>query len=377
MEHPSKNLVVHGARTERTVRTRIGVKPLAGGRGVVRNLNGLTDRVEPAGQLPGQDGIMTPPGRSIRLPWFPAGAPVPRFPAGPRLTVLVPHGGSDAAFEDSLASVLQHRGDDTEVIVVHDGHYADPFDLAGEVRFVDAGSRRLVSQIALAADAAAGQFIAILADGHRATANWSEAACEAFDDADVGCVAPLVRDAKSHRVHRGWRSSIRSACEPIGQRHNETLPDQTGGVGGAFLNAAVYRRNLLRRLCRTYRGDDVTEAALTFGHSMAAARWQTRTVQSCVLIAGPNHWTATTAAVAGNHRRLQAIADHFGGTASVSTRLARFLVTAAAGSLGEAYARATAGWAAEAVASSIDALASETVEAVAMPTPPSITRMAA
>ncbi len=303
---------------------------------------------------------------------------MPRFPAGPRLTVLVPHGGSDAAFEDSLASVLQHRGDETEVIVVHDGQYADPFDLAGEVRFVDAGTRRLVSQIALAADAAAGQFVAIVADGHRATANWSEAACEAMDDADVGCVAPLVRDAKTqHVIHAGWCSSIRSACQPIGQGQTDASFNSPNQPLGAFLTAAVYRRDLLRRLCRTYRGDDATEAAVTFGLTMAAARWQTQAVRACVLNAGPNHSVATTNAIAKNHRRLQAVVDHFGGAASVGTRVGRFLATAAAGSIGEALARVTAGWAAEAVASSIHAFAEESVESAALPMPEPTIRMAA
>ena len=98
---------------------------------------------------------------------------MPKFPNIPRLTIIVPFFGKTEVFESSLASVLQHRPEECEILVPHAGDYDDPFDLSDEVTFVDVGSPKLVHQIAESAERARGRFVHVITDGHRATPDWA------------------------------------------------------------------------------------------------------------------------------------------------------------------------------------------------------------
>ena len=53
----------------------------------------------------------------------------------PKLSILIA-AHDETSWRASLVSVLQNRPADCEIVVVHDESYHDPYDLAGEVRFV-------------------------------------------------------------------------------------------------------------------------------------------------------------------------------------------------------------------------------------------------
>ena len=55
----------------------------------------------------------------------------------PRLSILIPWRESTALFEATLVSVLACRPENAEVIVVHRGEYADPYELRREVLLVE------------------------------------------------------------------------------------------------------------------------------------------------------------------------------------------------------------------------------------------------
>ena len=55
-----------------------------------------------------------------------------------RLSIIVPLMGDLKRFEDTLVSVLENQPEQSEVVVVLNGPYDDPYDLRSEVKFVEA-----------------------------------------------------------------------------------------------------------------------------------------------------------------------------------------------------------------------------------------------
>ena len=84
----------------------------------------------------------------------------------PRLSIVIPSVGDCNLLEDSLVSVLENRPADCEVLVVHNRPYDDPYNLAGEVRFVQANPRAGLAEC-LDMGTAAGR--------HRSSIRWPAA----------------------------------------------------------------------------------------------------------------------------------------------------------------------------------------------------------
>ena len=105
--------------------------------------------------------------------------------------------------EAGLVSVLEHRPDDSEVIVVLNEEYRDPYDLKDEVRFV-AASRGAGFAKSLDAGwrASHGSIIHVLGCGFEVTAGWADVAMRHFADPRVGAVAPLLVEVKESSTHR-------------------------------------------------------------------------------------------------------------------------------------------------------------------------------
>lgn len=269
-----------------------------------------------------------------------------KFPTIPRLSIVVPHCSDTSAFENSLVSVLQHRPEACEIIVPHAGNYDDPFDLSDEVKFIDAGSSRLLQQIGAAASVACGRFVHILADGHSATPQWSEPALSAFEMHDTGVVVPVVRYGQRDRIaHAGWHRSASSACELIGSQASEIESREARRTEGAFLPASFWRRDLLRSLAGTLRSDDIVEASMVYSLLARQAGWRCVLSQDCTLRRSNSDSILGDyqSQVGCNHRRLQAIADHFrtsGGGWGKS--LGRLLSTCFSSGLSSALRRASA-----------------------------------
>lgn len=289
---------------------------------------------------------------------------MPRFPSIPRLTIIVPHFGETESFENSLASVLQHRPDDCEILVPHAGDYNDPFELGDEVRFVDASSASLVRQVAEAAEIARGRFVHVVADGHVATPGWTDAALKEFEYHDAGLVVPVVRfqanssrDAKSEVAHAGWRRTASSACQMVGSGETDVQPRDRIRVEGGILSVSFWRRDLLRSLSGTFSGDDVLEASAVYGLLAKQAKWR------CVVSVASNLFVSDSQAAFvasdyearanSNQRRLQAISDHLGKRGGWGKSFGRFIATCFSTGLGPAIGRSTAPLAARAIASQI------------------------
>jgi hypothetical protein len=178
-------------------------------------------------------------------------------------------------FEAALASVLQNRPADCEILVVQPRAYDDPYELGCEVRFVEASaSATTVDLINLGVELATGTVVHILTCDVEVTDGWTDAIWSHFADRTVGAVSPLVVRADGGRVvSRGVRYSV-------GGRRSVRVKDLsqkrgTRGVDGPTLAAGFYRRQMLADaagFCREV-GDELADVDL--GVFMRAGGWRT------------------------------------------------------------------------------------------------------
>ena len=191
----------------------------------------------------------------------------------PRLSIIVPIDGDLAAFESTLISVLENQPAGSEILVPHDGSYDDPFDLCGEVRFVECDSSKVSDLVASAATQANGRFVHVLAHGLRATCGWTDSVLECFDHFDTGVVTPLIRSAKTGRIlAAGWRDGSTGLCQSVGQGLEAA---DTRWRPGAYLQASFWRRDVLRSMNRSFTGSDSLEASVAYHHLLRNAGWRT------------------------------------------------------------------------------------------------------
>ncbi|HWB09740.1 MAG TPA: glycosyltransferase [Pirellulales bacterium] len=164
----------------------------------------------------------------------------------PRLSIVIPTLGNWEALETSLVSVLQNQPPRSEVVVVHNGRYEDPYDLKNEVRFVEAPARsRLVGLINTGLAASRAEVIHLLPSGAVVEDGWTAGATRHFADLRVSVVTPVVLD-----VHRPTRL-LSAGCywlaagKEIGHASGRTLGEL--GTGDPWTGpdrpAAFFRRS--------------------------------------------------------------------------------------------------------------------------------------
>ena len=113
--------------------------------------------------------------------------------SAPALSIVIPAPADSAALEATLVSVLENRPDDCEVVVATGFDYADPWNVASEVRFVPAPPRSGLAACANVGIAtSAAPAVHVLAAGWLATPGWTDQPRDLLADDDVMAVVPLV-----------------------------------------------------------------------------------------------------------------------------------------------------------------------------------------
>jgi len=124
----------------------------------------------------------------------------------PRLSIVIPCVQNSEYFEATLASVLQNRPHDCEVLVVQPRRYDDPYGLKNEVRFVQGpADATMIELINIGIEHSGGEIIHLLACELEVVEGWTQPALRHFHDPAVGCVSPLVmlQGASHHVISRG------------------------------------------------------------------------------------------------------------------------------------------------------------------------------
>jgi hypothetical protein len=166
----------------------------------------------------------------------------------PGLSIIIPAGDDVSLFEDTLAAVLRNRPRACEVIVPHAGTYADPYELASEVWFIELAAGATHGEcLAHAIEKAAGDVLHVLSPGCDFNDGWWQPAVSHFSDAAIGCVAPRIvgpPDASGadiigvHYGAAGRREVV--ASSDARERARDLL--------GPTHRAGFYRRTALRQI---------------------------------------------------------------------------------------------------------------------------------
>ncbi|MFN0020025.1 MAG: glycosyltransferase [Pirellulaceae bacterium] len=184
-----------------------------------------------------------------------------------RLSIVIPCLGPCEQFEETLASVLQHRPDRSEIIVAHARPYSDPYQLRGEVAFSHIETRSLVDLVNDSIQDARGDVVHLLAAGTEVRDGWTHSALRHFADPRVAAVAPLVLKLASPGRIETMGVSYQRGGERVSVGHDLPIPDHHAlqdEVLGPTLLAGFFSRDALLALggfCREV-GDELADIDL-------------------------------------------------------------------------------------------------------------------
>lgn len=168
----------------------------------------------------------------------------------PRLSIVIPCQTCDERFENTLASVLQNRPQESEVIAVFSGTYEDPYELGDEVRFLEVSpNASLLDLINVGVDQSQADVVNLLGCGVEVEEGWADAPLRRFSRPSVGSVAPVLvsRRSADGRVVAGiqyGRGGTRQVCRVRPDR----VAKRTPHILGPSLQAAFYHRDSLRQI---------------------------------------------------------------------------------------------------------------------------------
>jgi hypothetical protein len=174
----------------------------------------------------------------------------------PRLSIIIPFSGDEAALETTLVSVLENRPADCEVLVSHDGSYRDPYALGDEVLFIE--TAKPASEVGLlneAVRAAISPVLHILRCGVRVMEAWTDDPLRLMSERDASVVTPVYVNKQDGQEYCGldlsqlWCRRLTSADEVSAESH----------LGPMLAGCFVKRRVLLA--LDGFRGDVTTAVA--------------------------------------------------------------------------------------------------------------------
>lgn len=195
-----------------------------------------------------------------------------------RLSIIIPLERNSRLLEEGLVTVLENRPSGSEVLVVLDGPYDDPYDLQDEVQFVSAPGANRAAAFNAGLRNARGEFVHLLGCGVEVTAGWAEAAIAAFTEPEVAAVAPAI-----HHCLEPERRLIQGVSVRRGARRlNKDAPRRS--LIGPAMQGGFYLREALREAGGLSEDlGDWADADLLL--RLHAAGWTTAVATDSVLLA--------------------------------------------------------------------------------------------
>jgi hypothetical protein len=177
----------------------------------------------------------------------------------PRLSILVPLSGPITPFETTLASVLQNRPADCDVLVVHPESYDDPWSLSNEVQFLEAPEGTpLLEMLDASLPYVRGDVVHLVAGGVEVTEGWADAALAEFRHPKVASVSPVIIDSSNPQqiaglgvgYKTGGRRFVVGAGQPRGtaSAKSQLAKNELAKPLGPTMRAGFYRTDLLEQL---------------------------------------------------------------------------------------------------------------------------------
>lgn len=171
----------------------------------------------------------------------------------PRISIIIAH-QHDQRLEDTLLSVLECRPRDCEVIVAHDGSYADPYQLADEVLFVETNaSCSQTTKLNEALFAACSPVVHLLSEGVKVTEGWCDAPALRIARQESVAVAPLIETTDGKGLTYAGLDQQRLPSRGLQAVKRNGVPTH---CAAPMLAAGFYSRKLLLGLGGLMEGID-------------------------------------------------------------------------------------------------------------------------
>lgn len=163
----------------------------------------------------------------------------------PRLTTIIPHQTTDEALEATILSVLENRPTDCEIIVVHHGNYADPYQLGDELLLVQEQTTNPVALLNAGLMVARAPVVCVLSAGVKVSGmNWADQACQRLSpSASIASLAVPIHHTDQSRPQLGISQAAvtDSSILQSGQMDQR----RPGPTAGPQLSGGFYRRRAL------------------------------------------------------------------------------------------------------------------------------------
>jgi hypothetical protein len=163
----------------------------------------------------------------------------------PRLTTIIPHQTTDEALEATILSVLENRPSDCEIIVVHHGNYADPYQLGDELLLVQEQTTNPVALLNAGLMVARAPVVCVLAPGVKVSGmNWADQACQRLSPGtSIASLAVPIHHSDPNRPVLGIsQAAVSDSTILQSGRIDQRRP---GPTAGPQLSGGFYRRRAL------------------------------------------------------------------------------------------------------------------------------------
>ena len=151
------------------------------------------------------------------------------------------------AFEETLASVLERKPEDTELIVVDQIGYGDPWNIRSEgVRFLTFDHEPNMTVMANEAiRATQGEIVHLLFPGAQVAENWTCSVLDSFEPDQIACVLPRLMNAERTRKVYSIGCFYRSNGDLQEFKSTKSLKGTILGIapniGAAFLRKSAWK----------------------------------------------------------------------------------------------------------------------------------------
>ncbi len=172
----------------------------------------------------------------------------------PRLTIIIPFLQNDSVerFEETLASFLEFRTEETEILVLNGCHYNDSYGIQDEegIHFLDVPENTsYLGALNEGIRSAQTELVHPVLCGAVARDNWTEPALARFENPKISAVIPLIietseTDQADPLVHVGYAYDRSGLARPITQ----DFKTQSWLRHAPHFSGAFYRRDILNVL---------------------------------------------------------------------------------------------------------------------------------
>ena len=202
----------------------------------------------------------------------------------PRLSVIIPHRRTETDLENTVLSVLENRPADSEIIVVDDGSYSNPYQLDDEVLFLDSDPGASVMEMINAGVlAACAPVVNTILDGVIVSTSWADSPLEILErDRQTAAVAVGIEQPRKRASFGIDHQAMRDPRRIRRQWLTQSSPSEH--CAAPQIACGFFRKSLLLAL-DGFQSNDVSSAELEIAYALEQLELNSRCHPS-TLVAG-------------------------------------------------------------------------------------------